>query len=171
VIVRDGFASAAEVAAALDAWPADGWHEYGAHKRASVPGHVLPEPLARLIYRMAAGAGIPGVPDLGLWGAGLHEMPAGSPGLGWHADAARHPALGFRRVRSGVLYLCGDGDLEFKDGARFRPAPGRLVVFDGSEPHRVGRVTLVRRSVALFWYSGPVPDGATRATFEGGACH
>jgi hypothetical protein len=163
--VRDGFASAAEVAAALAAWPAAGWHEYGAHKRVSVPGTMLPDPLAELVYRMAALPG-PHVPDLGLWGAGLHEMPPG-PGLGWHTDAERHPHLGLGRVRSGVLYLCGDGDLEFRDGARVSPAPGRLVLFDGAAPHRVGPVTAVRRSVTLFWYDRPKVDGRVRANFEG----
>jgi hypothetical protein len=166
VTVRDGFASAAEVAAALAAWPASGWHAYGDHKRASVPGAALPGPLASLIHRMAQFP-LPGlIPDLSLWGAGLHEMPTGSTGLGWHTDAERHPALGLGRARSGVLYLCGDGDLEFRTGARVSPAPGRLVIFDGSEPHRVGPVTADRRSVALFWYHGPRESGTTRAAFE-----
>jgi hypothetical protein len=164
--VRDGFASPAEVAAALATWPADGWHTYGPHKRATVPGAALPGPLAELLHRLAALPG-PYIPDLGLWGAGLHEMPAGAPGLGWHADAERHPHLGFARSRSGLLYLSGDGDLEFRGGARVSPAPGRLVVFDGSEPHRiVGPITRPRRSVALFWYAAPTPTGATRAAFK-----
>src|SRR5687767_13971046 len=95
------------------------------------------------------------IPDLGLWGAGLHEMPAGSEGLGWHSDAERHPHLGLGRARSGVLYLCGDGDLEFRDGAKVAPAPGRLVIFDGAAAHRVGAVTQLRRSISLFWYDRP----------------
>lgn len=169
LVVRDRFASGAEVAAALAAWPADGWHQYESGKRATVPSAMLPEPLAVLIYRMAT---MPGewVPDLGLWGAGLHEMPAG-PGLGWHTDAERHPHLGLGRTRSGVLYLCGDGDLEFRDGARVAPAPGRLVVFDGAASHRVGPVTATRRSLSLFWYDRPSQGGSVRATFEGEACH
>lgn len=164
LVVRDGFASKAEVAAALEVWPADGWHEYGAHKRVTTPGTMLPEPIAQLLYRMAA---LPGeqIPDLGLWGAGLHEMPPG-PGLGWHTDAERHPHLGLGRARSGVLYLCGDGDLEFRDGAVVRPAPGRLVTFDGAATHRVGAVSQLRRSVSLFWYDRPARQGRTRADFE-----
>jgi hypothetical protein len=167
LVVRDGFATPAEVAAALDCWPHTGWHAYGDHKRVSVPGVMLPAPLASLLFRMAA-LGAAGVPDLGLWGAGLHEMPPSTVGLGWHTDAERHPLLGFGRVRSGVVYLCGDGDLEFRAGARVAPAPGRLVMFDGAAPHRVAApVTTLRRSVSLFWYGGPVPGGAVRATFEG----
>lgn len=164
--VRDGFASPAEAAAALAAWPADGWHDYGPHKRATTPGAVMPEPIAVLLHRMAA-LPLPGMlPDLGLWGAGLHEMPPGTSGLGWHTDAERHPGIGFGRTRSGVLYLCGDGDLEFAGGARVSPAPGRLALFDGSAAHRVGPVTALRRSVSLFWYGPPVPGGSVRATFE-----
>lgn len=164
--VRDGFAGPYEIEYALSVWPADGWHAYGNHKRATVPGSPMPEPLAVLLHRMAAlPLGL--IPDLGLWGAGLHEMPAGSVGLGWHTDAERHPAIGFARARSGVLYLCGDGDLEFADGARISPAPGRLVLFDGSASHRVGPVTRLRRSVAMFWYGEPVGVGTVRATFEG----
>lgn len=164
LIVRDGFASGGEVAAALAAWPADGWHEYGPHKRATVPGAPMPEPIATLLHRMAAFP-VGHLPDLGLWGAGLHEMPPGD-GLGWHTDAERHPGLGFSRARSGVLYLCGDGDLEFRCGACVSPAPGRLVLFDGTATHCVGPVTQLRRSVTLFWYRQPVSTGTTRATFE-----
>ncbi len=163
--VRDGFASEAEVAAALHSWPADGWHEYGAHKRATVPGVPMPGPVAVLLHRMAAfPLGL--LPDLGLWGSGLHEMPAGSSGLGWHTDAERHPHLGLSRARSGALYLCGDGDLEFRDGARIAPSPGRLVIFDGAAAHRVGPVTQLRRTITLFWYGGPAPAVSTRASFE-----
>lgn len=165
LIVRDGFASAETIAAALAEWPTDGWHEYGPHKRATVPGVGLPPPIASLLYRLAR-LPLPYTPDLGLWGAGLHEMPPG-PGLGWHTDADRHAVLGLKRSRSSVLYLCGDGDIEFRSGAIVRPAPGRLVVFDGSEPHRVLPVTKLRRSVSLFWYSAPAFAGSTRAEFEG----
>jgi hypothetical protein len=161
-----GFATESEVAAALAAWPGTGWHEYASGKRASLPGSPIPEPLALLLHRMATAPGIPGVPDLGLWGAGLHEMPPG-PGLGWHTDAERHSVLGLKRLRSGVLYLCGDGDLEFRGGGHVRPAPGRFTVFDGGVAHRVGPVTRLRRSVALFWY-GPPAAGGGRATFEAG---
>jgi hypothetical protein len=165
--IRDGFANESEVTAALAAWPAAGWHEYGPHKRVSVPGAELPGPIALLLHRMAA-MDVDGIPDLGLWAAGLHEMPAGSPGLGWHADAERHPHLGFERARSGVLWLCGDGDLEFKEGARVEPVAGRLVLFDGSAAHRVGPVATLRRSVTLFWYRQPVAVGTVRAVFEAG---
>lgn len=165
--VRDGFASPAEVESALSVWPVDGWYTYGDYKRASVPGATLAEPIAILLHRMASLA-MPGlIPDLGLWGAGLHEMPPGEAGLGWHTDAERHPGLGLGRSKSGVLYLCGDGDLEFVNGVRISPRSGRLVLFDGSVPHRVaGPVTQSRRSVALFWYRQPVRDGSVRATFE-----
>jgi hypothetical protein len=168
--VRDGFADAEEVAQALAAWPADGWHSYGEHKRATVPGAPMPGPIGRLLFNMAhermTAYPLAYLPDLGLWGAGLHEMPAGAAGLGWHTDAERHAVLGLRRVKSGVLYLCGDGDLEFRDGARVSPAPGRLVLFDGSAPHRVGPVTRLRRSVTMFWYGHHESIGASRAVFE-----
>jgi hypothetical protein len=167
LIVRDGFADAGEVAAALECWPTSGWHVYGAHKRASVPGAVMPEPIAVLLHRMAT-LPLPGMlPDLGLWGAGIHEMPPSPSGLGWHTDAERHPGIGFGRTRSGVLYLCGDGDLEFSSGARIAPAPGRLAVFNGLAAHRVGPVSVLRRSLSLFWYGPPVGTGSVRATFEG----
>lgn len=166
ITIRDRFASPREVAAALDAWPADGWHAYATGKRVTVPGATLPLPLATLVYRMAGlKFGNHVVPDLGLWGAGLHEMPPGE-GLGWHTDAERHPVLSLARTRSGVLYLCGDGDLFFDDGASVSPAPGRLVVFDGAAPHCVGTVTETRRAICLFWYQQPAATGTTRATFE-----
>lgn len=165
LIVRDGFADPAEIVSALSAWPADGWHSYGPHKRASMPGTILPGPLAVLIHRLATlPLGL--IPDLGLWGAGLHEMPPSPDGLGWHTDAERHAVLGLARAVSGVLYLCGDGDLEFADGARVSPAPGRLVLFDGAASHRVGSVSRIRRSVVMFWYREPVGVGSVRATFE-----
>lgn len=167
--VWDGFATDAEVSAALAAWPADGWHEYASGKRVSRPETMLPAPIAELVHRMATLPGL-GLPDLSLWGAGLHEIPPGR-GLGWHTDAERHPHLGFARRRSGVLYLCGDGYIGFRDGVWVTPRPGRLVVFNGSASHRVGPVTHVRRSVSLFWYDRPAKEGRTRAEFEGSACH
>lgn len=166
IIVRDRFAAPREVAAALEAWPANGWHAYESGKRVTVPGAALPVPIATLIYRMAGfKLGNHVVPDLGLWGAGLHEMPPGE-GLEWHTDAERHPVLSLKRARSGILYLCGDGDLFFDSGTSVSPAPGRLVVFDGSAAHCVGDVTELRRSVCLFWYQEPSGVGTTRATFE-----
>lgn len=164
--VRDGFASTEEIAAALAAWPAEGWHVYGDHKRATLPVTPMPAPIALLLHRLAS-AGPPGyIPDLGLWGSGLHDMPAGSPGLGWHADAERHAILGLQRTLSGILYLEGDGTLFLRDGASVNPAPGRLATFNGEAKHMVGPVTTRRRSMAMFWYGPPLLDGRTRAAFE-----
>jgi hypothetical protein len=163
IIVRSGFIPAPVVRAALDSWPAGDWYEYGPHKKASVPGTLLPEPIAKIIHALAVLPLSPLVPDLGLWGAGLHQMPPG-PGLRWHVDSRIHAALRLARRRTAVVYLCGDGDLEFRSGVRVPPAPGRLVLFDGSEPHRVLPVTTDRKSVTLFYYGGPA-DGNPRADF------
>lgn len=168
--VIDGFADGPEVANALDAWPSagwGGWYTYESGKRVSrADVQAIPWRIANLLHRIATHSP-PFLPDLSLWGAGLHEFPVGGS-LGWHKDAEREPRMGLKRERSAILYLCGDGNLEFRDGTQVAPVPGRLVVFDGSNEHRVAAVSQPRRLLSMFYYGAPTGTGATRADFSGG---
>lgn len=181
------------IRAASDWWPPaswPGWIAYDAAyecKRASDRGSTLPAAIGVLLARMAAlpvGDWFPGrgplTPDLSLWGAGLHEMPAG-PGLTRHLDADTHPRLGLRRELSAVLWVHErwepewGGKLALESGLVVRPMPGRLCIFScGNEWHEVRPVMcpegVTRRSLAMFWYAAEPGDGARpRAVFAGHA--
>ena len=184
-LVLDGFFPGDILAAANDAWPDDtwpGWVQYSGErgqKRASDLLTPLPAACGELLRRMTL-MGVADVldhaqaiPDLSLWGAGLHEMgPGGS--LPLHLDADRHARLGLERVLSTTLYVHPrwdegwGGEFELyasRDGyvqQAIQPAPGRFVAFDarGDHYHAVAPVACptghARRSLALFWY-GPAP--------------
>jgi hypothetical protein len=168
--ITDNFAYPDEVDLALDEWPASGWvgwHTYESGKRVSKPDmQDCPLPIAKLLHRMAKHS-FGCLPDLSLWGAGLHEIPVGCE-LGLHRDAEREPRLGLKRMLSGVLYLEGTGDLHIEPGITVAPVPGRFVTFDGSHKHRVGRVAQTRRMLTMFYYGPPMEGGDTRADFFGG---
>lgn len=184
-LILDDFATAEELAAVREQWPAadwPGWVHYDPAtqcKHASDPRSRLPLPAARLLQRMAAlplpsWLGKSLIPDLGLWGAGLHAMPPG-PGLAPHVDAGQHALLGLARVLSAVLYVHDDwhdrwgGELHLP-GLCVTPRPGRLLVFDcRGLLHSVAPVTcpvgFARRSLALFWYGSAAEGLPTRAQF------
>ena len=186
VRIIDDFASAAECAAAVAAWPdaaapwvvyADDWQT----KRALHDWRSIPEPCRLLLRRLLAldAPGMlglpPAVPDTLLWGGGLHEHRRGEK-LGLHLDADRHPLTGMERRANAVLYLSEwrpewGGGLEFWSGGAVGqvvyPAPGRLVVFatdDGSYHGMPGALECPdgarRLSLAVYWW-GTTPAGAT----------
>jgi hypothetical protein len=177
--VADGLFDARELDAGLAAWPGpgwDGWFRYPPEqgsKLAGRPAVPLPPALGLLLWRMAllpAGhwLGLPGplLPDLGLYGAGLHELPAGRR-LPAHLDSDRHALLGLGRAATLALYLGPwrdgwGGELCLGPGSVVPPAHGRLVCFANGDDsrHLVEPVAgpLPRRSLALFLY-GPAPPG------------
>jgi hypothetical protein len=177
-----------------DCWPAPDWpgwvvYDTGQHrKRAGDLATPLPPPCGALLHALALlpvgeWFGLPGlVPDLGLYGGGLHEMGLGDR-VGPHRDADRHARLGLERVLSVVVFVHREwrdewgGALELLTPlrcprVRLRPTPGRLVAFDcRGAYHRVTPVTCppghARHSLAL-WYYGPAAAGTgerTRAQF------
>lgn len=189
-IILDSLIPSNQLAAVRTAWPSPewvGWHDYGetrGGKRASRPDATLPLACGVLLARLAALPVAtlfpelpPLVPDLSLWGSGLHEMPAG-PGLPRHLDADTHPRLGLARVLSAVLYVHDQwlsswgGELAFSSGVAVLPAPGRLVIFDcREESHWVHPVQCsgdqTRKSLALFWYAAKAgPNQRLRADFS-----
>jgi hypothetical protein len=181
VLVIDDYLPADLLKRCNESWPSSGRYVYGgiqAGKRVSDLSSALPNPCCEVLWGMIhvpsglypswlAGEAV--VPDLGLWGAGLHEMFPGSE-LPPHLDADHHPRLGLSRVLSSCLYtherwesgwggelVLGEGD----DSIVIEPLPGRLVVFDcRGLRHEVRRVTgsVPRRSIALFWYGVTFPQ-------------
>lgn len=111
----------------------------------------------------------PLLPDMGLWGAGLHEHQAGQH-LDVHLDADCHRLTGMERRANAILFLSPwraewGGPLELWDHdlaspILVYPAPGRLVLFECSDGSYHGvprRVTgpQPRRSLAVYWWSLP----------------
>jgi hypothetical protein len=188
----DGHLPAGLLAEAGRVWPArdwPGWIDYdrshGGPKRAS--GLITPIPsacgeLLRLLALLPVGEwfGIPDlIPDLGLWGAGLHQLDSGAR-LPLHLDAERHGRLHLGRVLSAVLYVHPEwetswgGDLELwseteRVAVSIAPLPGRLVLFDARGAcHAVAPITgpAPRQSLTMFWYSqAQATDSASRAHF------
>lgn len=184
-VVIDGFASPRQLAEVNADWPAEdwpGWVRYGfpqQGKLASDSESTIPYHCSRLLLHAGA---LPigcllempdSVPDLTLWGGGLHEMRPGSE-LGLHLDADGHPRLGLRRAWTAVIYCHehwwpGDGGellLCRESGyvvGRIDPTPGRLVAFDCRDGwHAVTRLSDLakpRRSLALFGYSPELSTG------------
>ena len=176
-------------------WPATdwpGWVSYGhtAHrKRASDATSALPPACGEALAWLAAlpvpaWLGLPAdtVPDLSLWGAGLHELGCGAV-VGRHLDADVQPRLGLERRASVLLYVHerweddwgGDLRLLWPDRSRvapLAPGPGRLVAFATTDDsyHEVAPVLcpdrLSRQALAMFWY-GPArsPSSRPRACF------
>jgi hypothetical protein len=188
-VVHDNLFSRDLIRAARESWPAadwPGWVNYDPAtqcKRASDLATPLPAACGQLLAELAAlrvGAWFPSidplVPDLGLRGAGLHEMPPG-PGLAPHLDADTHARLGVARVLSAVLWIhelwtpLWGGELEFASGLVVAPDSGRLVIFDCcTEQHAVRPVTcpadVRRQSLAVFWYAPrPGPGRRLHADF------
>ncbi len=166
-------------------WP--GWMRYDTDdhtKSASDLSTAIPPVMSECLRRLALlpwseWMGQDGlVPDLGLWGAGLHEMRPGES-VGRHLDADHHPRLGLERRLSVMLYVHQHweddwgGELKLWDMMTgptvwIRPHPGRLVALDTRGPsyHSVAPVRcpegLTRRSLCLFFY-GPQSATFTRA--------
>ncbi len=183
VRVCDRFASPEELHELSLQWPGPewaGWFYYPNGKGASNARAPLPPVASLLLHRMSQEQPAPSraVPDLGLWGAGLHATPNGS-GLGLHLDAGRHALLGLERVYTSILYVHPEWEQEWGGelllpGLRIDPLPGRMILFDcRNTPHSVaplefpGEATGGRRSLTLFWYGPPATDPllSERATF------
>lgn len=192
-LVIDGVLTPDELAAANESWPGSrwiGWVSYHGtgrgDKYASDLQTPLPLALSLLLARVAAmdvGAllGMRGaVPDLSLYGAGLHAVPAGGS-LPAHLDADTHPRLGLARAWSACVYVHeewgqgwgGELALHGERPAITPPSPGRLVAFDASVRHEVLPVRCPpgreRRSLALFGYHAKAGAGLRpRALFDEG---
>lgn len=164
-------------------WPKTGWVEYG-NKQASDLATPIPVDCAKLLARMAllpVAQWLPSlppiVPDMGLYGSGLHQMPPGS-WLDWHLDSDTHGRLGLARVLSAVLWVHPrwdddwGGELCLESGITVLPKPGRLAIFDCREAwHSVAKITgpAQRRSLAMFWWSLDAGAGKRlRASFDAG---
>lgn len=179
-VIFDGIFPAELFADVNTQWPAPdwpGWVHYGAaghSKCASDLREPIPEAAGRILHHLASlpwdcWLDLRGMaPDLGLWGAGLHEMRPGEC-VGPHLDANTHPRLGLKRLATAILYVheCWEdawgGELVLGQGTDTRQiasAPGRLVGFANSEEsvHEVRKVCcpvgVTRRSLTLFFYGG-----------------
>lgn len=169
----DGLARACEVD-----WPDKNWrqwHFYGPWKKlASRSASDFPKSLEAASVELAKADvkqefQLDCFPDLGLYGAGLHEMRQGSE-LGRHLDSDHHPLHEWRREISGVLFLNSvwradwGGDLVFStsqgnETGRVSPKFNRLVLFQCTDEsfHAVEQVTCPidtsRKTLAMFWWS------------------
>ena len=191
--VIDGAFDPALVHAAADVWPAADapWVRYDTpieRKAALHQWEHIPQPCAQLLGLMAAlpaceRLGIPpAVPDLSLYGAGLHAMEHGGH-LGMHLDADRHKRLGFERAANAILFLSDwreewGGALELRTAdppLRIFPAFNRLVLFATTALHGVPEPLecppeVSRKSLALYWWRPAEAAGVRpRAVFfQGG---
>jgi hypothetical protein len=172
--------SGVQLLATLDAhWPTEGFFRYDDHdQRKSTLSNpkFIPPACRRVLTAMALQFRGAMLPDFSLWGAGLCEMKPGDF-LGEHLDHDVHPHLGLRRTHNAILFLGGDGDLIVGRGQNetiVRPVPGRICLFDTTEEswHRVEIVTILRRSLSIYFYdpsgwTDPSRSARTRAKFAG----
>jgi Rps23 Pro-64 3,4-dihydroxylase Tpa1-like proline 4-hydroxylase len=130
----------------------------------------LPWQAKELLGQMATLIDVPAIPDLSLYGAGLHMMGRGDF-LDCHYDADKHPQFGLKRAYNAILFLDDwnarwGGQLEIwnDEGDRVLhssyPAAGKLVVFDATLRHSVLRPLtcpdgVYRRSLALYFWADP----------------
>jgi hypothetical protein len=198
-VVLDDFLPADLAGAAAAAWPPPGWDHWLEYdnalerKRTCNKWPYLPRPLVdalRVLLLLPAvdvlGAPEALVPDLGLYGAGLHEMGRGD-WLDAHQDADRHSDSGLERRVNAILYLTPGwrpewgGALELwpdVDGqpggepVRIPSAFNRLVVFDAATgfhgvPHPLTCPADARRqSLAVYFWGAPRgPGKRARARF------
>jgi hypothetical protein len=184
--IEVGLMPASLVRQAALAWPADdwpGWFRYDAadeKKRVCPDWKLTPEPCRDLLSRMAVLNPFGDknvIPDLSLYGAGMHSMASGEH-LSLHLDADTHKLTGLRRRYSSVLFV-GDWMEEF--GGRFRlwspdrsqviasviPEAGVLCSFECTDEafHDVELISapdhVRRKGLAMFWY-GPQWSGTKR---------
>lgn len=172
-VYKDAF-PAALVRDAVALWPKDdwsGWLVYASpleKKRTCCDWELMPAPCRELLGLMAVfitenGCGMP---DLSLYGAGMHSMGCGDH-LAIHLDADLHPRLRLRRAANFILFLDDwredwGGDLRLYDRdmrltqACF-PASNRLVEFatDDESFHGIPEplrcpVGMQRKSLAIY---------------------
>lgn len=186
-VVKDNLFPSDMLRDALELWPTiewDGWYKYEEAKGGKLASNLkaaIPLPCANLLYRMSLlpigewlGVGDV-VADLGLWGAGLHELPIGCE-LPIHLDAEIHPRLKLRRVATSCLYINSEwqedwgGELDIEGLTRIPLLPGRLVVFKNTPIayHRVRRVKglVSRKALAVFFYSEVLDDSCSKMSRE-----
>lgn len=190
-VIDDAF-DAALVRAAAKSWPAPDWPNWHAvyasehqRKRACNRWEDMPEPCRRLLGEMLFLDVSPFgtlVPDMGLWGGGMHDMGRGDE-VGLHLDADAHRLTGLARRLNAILFLSPvwqewGGQLELWNAqktrpvARLSPVPGRLVLFACGDDtwHAVTPLTCppdVRRMTLACWWYGPPASGArSRAQFS-----
>lgn len=175
---------------AFETWPTEDWPHWFRYddkgQRGKLTCHQtehMSEACRRLLGRMAlnrpAFVGPDAIPDLSLYGGGMHHVPVGSY-LDVHLDADRHSRYGMARVASSILFI---GSWQKEWGGRLRfwsydakqiesevlPADGRLVTFasDDFAYHSVEECAAPRRTLAIFWYKKALgPGQRLRATFR-----
>lgn len=167
-------------------WPASDWPHWFRYdspdekKLACNDWSQIPPACRELLGRMAMMT-TPwprAIPDLTLYGAGMHGMEPGGF-LGPHLDASRHKHTGLRRVGNMILFLndmppgATNGEFQSPDSA-VRPKAGRMVFFschDAGAVHGMNGVLdwpagSIRKTLALWWYdAGDDPTPRPRAHF------
>ena len=167
---------------AVATWPNESWpywHHYNdsvSKKYATKDSLRLIAPCKLLIDRMVShvsecGDLPPGVfPDLDMHGSGMHMMKKGGS-LKPHVDSEVHPATGWYRKYSTILFLteCSGGTLCFDEGGltkRVEPGPGNIITIDSRKRHWVEPVEDGDRlSISLFWWSLAGSGSSTKAEF------
>ena len=181
--ILDDFLPPDVIAAARDAFPGPDWSFWFRYDSPDEAGKLtcttaIPAPCREALAAMAVWCpryvNADSLPDLTLWGAGMHLMLPGSS-LGLHLDADRHAVWGLARIASSVLYLDTieeGGELQFWEGGEVvksvAPRAGRLVTFACTDDsyHSVARTPSVRRTLSLFWYAAARgPSKRPRALF------
>lgn len=185
VDVIDDYFLPDQVQEASRAWPDRDWPYWFRYdtelerKQTCADWRNIPTPCQRLLGQMALYH--PGdvddgsIPDLSLYGSGLHSMGRGGH-LDVHLDADVHPWLALERRWNAILFLNETweskwgGQLEFwspdllKCLQRVEPVMNRLVVFETTDisyhgiPNRLCCPDdIQRKSLALYWWGWTAP--------------
>lgn len=192
--MADDYFPAPLIAKAAAEWPGPDWPHWLRYdtplerKRACNDWRAIPAACSELLQRLLClqpKQFLPGIlasSDVGLYGAGMHDMGNGDH-LDVHLDADRHPLTGMERRVNAILFLSAwerpwGGALElWADDmhtcqVRVWPAAGRLVVFETSDAsyHGVEPIRcpphIRRRSLAVYWWGVPrSPSKRPRALF------
>jgi hypothetical protein len=163
-------------------WPGDdwtGWYRYDTpdeRKHVCPDWKQMPEACRKLLGLMATMPPEPGsIPDLSLYGGGMHSMGPGDL-LHLHLDADAHKLSALSRRFSSVLFLTPEWDASW--GGEFRlwsadrqrvlsrvsPEAGVLCAFECTDTayHEVSVIScpesVRRKGLALFWYGHPATD-------------
>lgn len=186
--INNNFLTREEIGEVNFVWPNKDWPGWVRYedtdqiKNASNDRIPIPYFCSYLLMKIATCPIIPhkypgSVPDLSLYGGGLHEMYRGGK-VGSHLDADGHFRLGITRVWSAVLYVHPEwkpsygGELVFPNhDVIVSPTPGSLIIFDCKETIHLVKGwnhELPRRSLALFGYTSERSNkNRPRAEFTG----
>lgn len=180
--ITDNFISPEALAQINAEWPEE-WHKEAGKANLKWSTTNLP-PAARALAEsidvsmVEAATGISGLfADPGLFGGGLHCIPAGGF-LKMHVDFNRHPKGWHRRVNL-LVYLNqewrrewgGYLQLGLRSGKHIAPIGGRCVIFETNDKTWHGHPEpltcpedVQRRSLALYYYTKEPPRGNAHTT-------